>query len=82
MASSTNSPMAIAKPPNVKVLIEISKDLRIIAVIISEIGIAVSVITVVLTFKRNRNRMMMTSIKPSRKANSTFLKEFSIKCFC
>jgi hypothetical protein len=32
--------MAIAKPPNVSVLIEISKDFKI-AVIIKEIGIAV-----------------------------------------
>ena len=71
--------MAIAKPPNVSVLIEMLKNLKIIAVIIIDNGIAVNVIMVVLKFNKNKNRIIITKIKPSLSACSTLVSELVIK---
>ena len=81
MASSTNSPIAIAKPPNVKVFIEIPNNLKIMAVVINDKGIAVSVIMVVRKFSKNINKMMITKMNPSLNASSTFFSEFTMKFF-
>ena len=82
MASSTNSPMAIAKPPSVIVFTDNPNIEKIIAVITIESGIAVSEIIVVRTLKRKRKRMMITRMEPSRNASITLVMELSMKCDC
>ena len=74
--------MAIAKPPRVNVFIEMPKDLKIMAVITSDNGMAVSVIIVVRKLSRNKNSIIITKINPSLNALSTLLSEFTIKSFC
>ena len=63
--------MAIARPPSVIVLIEMSNALKTSAVMSSDNGIAVSVMNVVRKFSRKRKRTMTTRIEPSRSASST-----------
>ena len=74
--------MAIAKPPKVNVLIEIPNILKMIAVIINDNGMAVSVMMVVLKFNKNKKRMITIRIKPSLNASSTLVREWTIKSFC
>ena len=82
MASSTNSPMAMANPPSVKVLMDISKALKTIAEITNDKGMAVRVIMVVRKLSKNKNRIITTRINPSLRASSTFFSELTIKFFC
>ena len=71
MASSTSAPMATAMPPSVIVLIETSKIEKTMAVMASDSGIAVSVMTVVRKFRRKRKSTITTRMEPSRTASST-----------
>ena len=48
----------------------------------SESGMAVSVMMVVRKLSKNKNRIMMIKINPSRKACSTLVSEVAIKLFC
>jgi hypothetical protein len=78
-ASSTSSPIAIARPPSVIVLIDRSKSQNTIAVIAIDIGIASSEISVVRTFSRKTNRTTVTISSASNSTFCTFRIEFSMK---
>jgi len=67
MASSTKSPMAMAIPPKLIVLIVKPSHFKVIIATINEIGIASIEIKVALQFIRNKNRIMMTKAVPSNK---------------
>ena len=81
-ASSTSSPMAMARPPSVMVLIDSPKYLKTSAVIRIEIGIAVSEINVVRQLNRNRNSTIATTISASTRTRSTLPIDASIKFDC
>ena len=72
IASSTSSPIATAIPPRVITLTEKPKSLNTIAVTRILMGIAVSVIRVVLVFAKKRIKIIITRIIPSRSASITF----------
>ncbi len=82
MASSTSSPMATARPPRVIVLIDNPKPAKIIAVITSDSGIAVSVINVVRKFIRKINKSTTTNTPPSARASITLSIARSINARC
>ena len=69
MASSTKSPIAIAIPPKLMVLIVNPNHFKVRMATINEIGIATSEITVARQFIKNKKRMMITKAVPS---NNTF----------
>ena len=79
MASSTNAPMAMVRPPKVMVLIVTPAASITIAAPTSESGNAVSDISVVRKFHRNRSRMRATRIAPSRSATPTLSTATSMK---
>ena len=81
-ASSTSSPMAIARPPSVMVLMDSPIHQNTTAVPRIETGIAVSEITVVRTLSRNANRMMATTTIASIRTVCTFLIDVSMKLAC
>ena len=82
MASSTTIPMATARPPSVIALTLMSKKRNTIKVMAKERGIAVRVISVVLTFSRKSRSTSDTMMAPSRMASSRFPIAFSIKSAC
>ena len=81
-ASSTSSPMAMAKPPSVMVLIVRPKYLNTSTVTRIETGMAVSEMIVVRTFSRKANSTIATMMAPSRSASATLAIEFSMKSAC
>ncbi|MNK97887.1 hypothetical protein D3C87_1182350 [compost metagenome] len=78
-ASSTSSPMAMARPPSVITLIDCPSSLNASAVTASESGIATSEMTVVRAESRNANSTMATMIAPSRSASLTLPMDDSMK---
>ncbi len=82
MASSTITPIAIAIPPSVIVFMVISKNFSTNIDATRASGIAVNEIRVVLKFAKNKNRIIITRIAPSRNASITFSIARSIKSAC
>ena len=82
IASSTITPMAIAIPPRVMVLMVISKNSNTNTEVISASGMAVREIIVVRKFARKSSRIITTSIAPSRRASITLSMARSIKSAC
>ena len=78
-ASSTSSPIAIARPPKVMVLMESPAIQNTMAVTNTDIGIATSEIIVVRTSIRNRNSTMPTITSASSSTVRTLPIEFSMK---
>ena len=78
-ASSTSSPMAIASPPRVIVLIDSPSSLNTSTAASSDSGIATSEMAVVRTFSRNANSTTATRIAPSRRASPTLPSAASMK---
>ena len=78
-ASSTSSPMAMARPPRVIVLIDSPARWKATAVARIETGMAVSEITVVRTFRRNANSTTATTTMASIRTRSTFAIDVSMK---
>ena len=70
-ASSTSSPMAMARPPSVITLIDWPSHWNTSAVTASDSGIAVSEISVVRSDSRKANSTIATMIAPSRSASAT-----------
>jgi hypothetical protein len=81
-ASSTSSPIAIASPPSVIVLIVKSKAWNTNTVIRIEIGIAASEITVARTFIRNTNSTIATTTAASSSTRWTLPIDVSMKVAC
>ena len=71
--------MAMASPPRVIVLMDRPARWKAIAVARIEIGMAVSEITVVRTFRRNANSTMATTTMASTRTRSTLAMEVSMK---
>ena len=82
MASSTNSPIATARPPSVIVLIESPHHAKTRHVMMIDIGIARSVMTVVRRFSRNIASATATRIAPSHSASITFATAKSMNSRC
>ena len=82
IASSTTIPMATASPPRVMEFTLMSKPKNTSIVMPKDIGMAVSVMRVVRKFSRNRNRMIVTMIAPSRIASTRLPMAWSMKSFC
>ena len=81
-ASSTSSPMAMAIPPSVMVLIDRPKYLNTRIVIVMAIGIAVIEMKVVRQFNRNMNRTIETTTSASTRTRSTLRIDVSMKLAC
>ena len=82
MASSTNSPIATARPPSVMVLMPRPNHWKTMNVTKSDRGIAVSVMKVVRKLRRKRNSTIETIRLPSRRASSTLAIARSMKFAC
>jgi hypothetical protein len=78
-ASSTSSPMAMARPPKVMVLMERPANQNTIAVTNTDIGIATSEMSVVRASIRNKNSTMPTMTSASKSTVRTLPIEFSMK---
>ena len=78
-ASSTISPMAIASPPSVMVLIDRPAKWKTMAAVRIDTGIAVSEITVVRTFSRKAKRTTATTAVASSSTVRTLPIEVSMK---
>ena len=78
-ASSTNSPIAIVRPPSVMVLIDMPKYLNTKMVVSNETGIAVIEIKVVRQLARNRYKITMTTTEAAINLPCSVLMEDSIK---
>ena len=78
-ASSTSSPMAMARPPSVMVLMERPIRWKTMAVTRIETGMAVSEIAVVRTFSRKAKSTMATTATASSNTFFTLLMEVSMK---
>ena len=82
IASSTTIPIATANPPSVIEFTLTPATRNTSSVTANDSGIAVSVITVVLTFSRNRNSTTATMIAPSRIASRRFPTACPMKSPC
>jgi len=82
MASSTRAPMAMAIPPSDMVLMVSPSNFRVISESRSESGMAISEISVVRTFSRKRNRMIITKSPPSNSTLKTFFTAVFMKSAC
>ena len=81
-ASSTSSPIAMARPPSVITLIDCPSSWNTSAVTASESGIATSEITVVRADSRKANSTTATMMAPSRSASATLPMEAWMKSDC
>ena len=81
-ASSTSSPMAIARPPSVMTLSDWPSSLKISTVTASDSGMAISEISVVRADSRKANSTIATMMAPSRSASLTLPIEASMKSAC
>ena len=82
MASSTNSPIATARPPSVMVLMPRPNHWKTMNVTKSDSGMAVRVMKVVRKLRRKRNSTIETMRLPSRRASTTFAMARSMKFDC
>jgi len=82
IASSTKTPIAIAKPPRVIVFTVKSSALSTSMVTIKDKGIAVIEIITVRKLTRKSIRIITTIIAPSRRASTTLSMASSIKSDC
>ena len=78
-ASSTSSPIAMARPPSVIVLMVSPKALKTSTVTRIEIGMAVSEMSVARAFIRKTNRTMATTTAASSSTRLTLSIEVSMK---
>jgi hypothetical protein len=78
-ASSTSSPMAMAMPPRVMVLMERPKYLKTRAVVSTETGMAVREMKVVRKLPRKRNSTAATKTEAASSFTSRLLMEASMK---
>ncbi len=81
-ASSTSSPLAIARPPRVMTLRDWPSSLKIRIVTASDSGMATSEISVVRADSRKANSTIATMIAPSRRASLTLPIDASMKSAC
>ena len=79
---STNSPIAIARPPRVITFIVMSMRLNIIIVDTNDMGIAINVISEARKLIKTKTITITTRIAPSLNASTTLLIEELMKVLC